>query len=140
MSLPLFPILGGLLIGTASMGFLLLLGRVAGISGIFWAAITGPDRGWRWLFITGLLLAGLTLHSFDSVPIPAAPAGPIWLAGFAGVLVGVGTRIGSGCTSGHGVCGVSRLSQRSIVATLTFMAAGIATVAIMNAVGWEVLP
>ncbi|MCH1491980.1 MAG: YeeE/YedE family protein [Luminiphilus sp.] len=128
MSLPLFPILGGLLIGTASMGLLLLLGRVAGISGIFWAAITGPDRGWRWLFITGLLLAGLTLHSFDSVPIPDAPAGPIWLAGFAGVLVGVGTRIGSGCTSGHGVCGIGRRSQRSFTATLVFMGTGIAIV------------
>lgn len=137
MSLPLFPILGGLLIGTASMGFLLLLGRVAGISGIFWAAITGPDRGWRWLFITGLLLAGLTLHSFDSVPIPAAPAGPIWLAGFAGVLVGVGTRIGSGCTSGHGVCGIGRRSQRSFTATLVFMGTGIAIVYLTRHVlGW----
>jgi len=137
MSLPLFPILGGLLIGTASMALLLLLGRVAGISGIFWASITGPDRGWRWLFITGLLLAGLTLHSFDSVPIPAAPAGPIWLAGFAGVLVGVGTRIGSGCTSGHGVCGIGRRSQRSFTATLVFMGTGIAIVYLTRHVlGW----
>lgn len=137
MSLPFFPIVGGLLIGTASMGLLLLLGRVAGISGIFWSAISGPDRGWRWFFITGLLLAGLTLQSFDSIPTPAAPAGPIWLAGFAGVLVGVGTRIGSGCTSGHGVCGIGRRSQRSLTATLVFMGTGIAIVYLTRHVlGW----
>jgi len=137
MSLPLFPILGGLLIGTASMGLLLLLGRVAGLSGILWGAITGPDRGWRWLFVTGLVLAGLTLHSFDSIPIPATPAGSIWLAGLAGVLVGVGTRIGSGCTSGHGVCGIGRRSARSLTATLVFMGTGMATVYLTRHVlGW----
>jgi hypothetical protein len=90
------------------------------------------------MFLLGLPLGTLAIVLAKG-GVPASFAGPVPLA-IAGLLVGIGTRLGSGCTSGHGVCGVSRLSQRSLVATVTFMAAGIATVAAMNAMGLEVLP
>ncbi len=122
------PIIGGILIGIASMALLATLGRIAGISGIFWGLIVGPDRDWRGLFLIGLIAGGGLLHSLTGKPLPDAPTGPLWLAALAGLLVGVGTRMGGGCTSGHGVCGIGRLSVRSIVATITFMTAGVVTV------------
>ena len=94
-------------------------------------------RSGAWAFVLGLPI-GAMLIAWGPGGIQASFAGYVPLI-VAGLLVGIGTRIGSGCTSGHGVCGVSRLSQRSLVATVTFMAAGIATVAIMNAFGLEVL-
>ena len=90
------------------------------------------------MFLLGLPIGAAIVTTASGGMAPSF-AGPVFLI-VAGLLVGIGTRLGSGCTSGHGVCGVSRLSQRSIVATLTFMAAGIATVAIMNSLGLEVLP
>ncbi len=122
------PIIGGVLIGIASMALLATLGRIAGISGIFWGLFAGPDRDWRGLFLVGLVAGGGLLHSLTGKPIPDAAEGPLWLAALAGLLVGVGTRMGSGCTSGHGVCGIGRLSVRSLAATATFMAAGVVTV------------
>jgi uncharacterized membrane protein YedE/YeeE len=120
---------GGVLIGIAVAMFLLLNGRVAGISGVV-GGLLRPSRGdiaWRAAFVAGLIAAPL-LYALVT-PLPAlrvdAPYGALVLAG---LLVGVGTRLGSGCTSGHGVCGLSRLSLRSLVATLVFMAAGFATV------------
>ena len=91
-----------------------------------------------WMFLIGLPLGALVV-AMATGGIDASFASPLYLA-VAGLVVGVGTRLGSGCTSGHGVCGVSRFSQRSVVATLTFMAFGIATVAVMNMAGLEVLP
>ena len=141
MTLPGFPdaaplagLAGGVLIGLAAALMLLGLGRIAGVSGLAAKAVglggSGIARSAALMFVIGLPLGALA--------IDASFADPLTLA-VAGVLVGIGTRLGSGCTSGHGVCGVSRLSARSLVATLTFLAAGIATVAVMNAMGLEVL-
>lgn len=123
------PLVGGLLIGTASVGMLLFLGRITGISGILWGAITAqPDNSWRWLFLVGLVLGPLLYHQLSGVPYPAASSLQWWHAVAAGLLVGFGVKLGCGCTSGHGVCGIGRLSLRSLVATLTFMFTGIVTV------------
>jgi uncharacterized membrane protein YedE/YeeE len=125
-------LLGGALIGVSATLLLLLHGRVAGITGIVGGAIdpeTRPEeRVWRLLFVAGLVVSAgillLVMPERFELGIERAP----WLVVLAGVLVGVGTRLGSGCTSGHGVCGVSRGSGRSIAATLTFMATGFLTV------------
>lgn len=128
---------GGAVIGAASALLLAMNGRIAGISGIL-GGLVRPIRGevaWRALFVAGLVAGGGV--AFAAMPerfdMSAAPALPLVAA--AGLLVGVGTRIGGGCTSGHGVCGISRLSARSIVATATFMATGIATVAVLRLAG-----
>jgi uncharacterized membrane protein YedE/YeeE len=127
------PLVGGLLIGTASVAMLLFMGRITGISGIVWSAITAqPDNAWRWLFLLGLLLGPLLYHSVSGVPYPTPSALPWWYAVIGGLLVGVGVKLGSGCTSGHGVCGIGRLSLRSLVATVTFMVTGIATVFVLR--------
>jgi uncharacterized membrane protein YedE/YeeE len=135
---PWSSLLGGGLIGLSATLLLLAAGRVAGISGIFGGLLV-PTRGdihWRALFLVGLLLAGLLAASIMPAAIGASPRS-LPLVGIAGVLVGVGTRLGNGCTSGHGVCGVSRGSVRSIAATTTFMATGIATVLVMRWLGAE---
>jgi len=114
---------GGVLIGIAVAMLLLLRGRVAGISGIV-AGVVRPGRGdghWRALFVAGLVAGGLVARLVDPGAIGAMVA-PLPVLALAGLLVGFGTRLAGGCTSGHGVCGVSRLSPRSIVATGTFMA------------------
>ena len=133
--------IGGALIGVAASILLLTQGRIAGISGIAGSLLKAgvPDKNWRWAFVFGLLAGGLVLALVSPQVFVVSTERPLWMMGLAGLLVGFGTQMGSGCTSGHGVCGVSRLSGRSIVATLTFMATGIATVAIMNALGLEVL-
>lgn len=122
-------LVGGLLIGIAAAMFALLNGRIAGISGVL-GGLFRPAKGdvaWRVAFVAGLIGAP-TVYAFLAVlPRPAIDAGWSALA-LAGLLVGLGTRYASGCTSGHGVCGLSRLSPRSLVATLTFMGAGFATV------------
>ncbi|MEO9101758.1 MAG: YeeE/YedE family protein [Burkholderiaceae bacterium] len=120
---------GGILIGLAAALFLLLNGRIAGISGIVGGLLapkTG-DIGWRVTFVAGLLGAPLVYAVFTRLPALQIDAGVGSLVA-AGLLVGVGTRYGSGCTSGHGVCGISRQSPRSIAATAVFMAAGFVTV------------
>lgn len=130
---PLSGLLGGALIGLAAVMLMLLTGRIAGISGIFGGLLVpgAGDRGWRIAFIAGLIAAPL-LASFvtgAALPSPAMPASLIVIV-VAGLLVGFGSRMGGGCTSGHGVCGTARLSTRSLVATAIFMAAAIITVAI----------
>ncbi len=127
---------GGLLIGAAASGLLLFTGNLAGISGIV-AGVLPPrpsNVGWRAAFVAGLLSGGILLR----IVAPESFAGPhphSWpLLVVAGLLVGVGTRIGNGCTSGHGVCGLSRRSPRSLVATLTFMTTGAATVYVVGQV------
>ncbi|MDX5363103.1 MAG: YeeE/YedE family protein [Pseudazoarcus pumilus] len=123
---------GGVLIGVAAALFVLLNGRVLGISGILGGLLQpkAGDAGWRIAFLLGLFAAPFVyalLAPTDFVAAPTIDAG--WgLIVLAGLLVGIGTRYGSGCTSGHGVCGLSRLSPRSLVATLTFMGAGFAVV------------
>ncbi len=124
---------GGLLIGLAATLFLFLNGRIAGISGIL-GGLLAPARGdigWRLAFLGGLVAAPLVYGLFHALPAAEVDAGtPALLA--AGLLVGLGTRYGSGCTSGHGVCGLSRLSPRSLVATLAFMLAGFAMVFVVR--------
>jgi uncharacterized membrane protein YedE/YeeE len=120
---------GGVTIGLAAAALLLLTGRTLGISGIFYGALTGhgPDFSWRATFLLGLLDAPTVLKIFFS-PMPPQIDAPLALLAVAGLLVGFGTRLGNGCTSGHGICGLSRLSPRSLVATLTFMFVGFVTV------------
>ena len=124
---------GGVLIGAAAAMFLLLNGRVAGISGILGGLLrpSAGDIGWRVAFIAGLVAAPLLYQLVTPLPAVQIDADTGLLV-TAGLLVGLGTRYGSGCTSGHGVCGLSRLSPRSLVATAAFMAAGFATVFIVR--------
>ncbi len=123
------PLMGGILIGIAASLMLYLLGRIAGISGILWGAVSAQaDNSWRWLFIVGLLIGPLAYHLGTGTPFPAPSDMPAWVAVVGGLLVGFGVNMGCGCTSGHGVCGLGRLSLRSLAATLTFMATGIVTV------------
>ena len=132
MNTYLLPLTGGILLGLSAIWLLLTLGRVAGISGIAWGSIAGPDRGWRWLFLVGLLLGGLLTHTVIGQPLPDESTAPTWLIAISGLLVGIGTRMGGGCTSGHGVCGLGRRSPRSVTATITFMTLGIVTVFVMQ--------
>ena len=124
---------GGVLIGLAAALFVLLDGRVLGVSGIVAGLLRRPqgDMGWRLALIAGLAAAPLVWALFSQLPEARFQAGPVLLA-VAGLLVGWGTRHGSGCTSGHGVCGLSRLSPRSLAATLAFMASGFATVFVVR--------
>ena len=124
-------LLGGALIGLAASLLLLLNGRVAGITGIV-AGLAGRDALWRVLFVGGMVLAGAAVGHLlpGSLQITVhLPAGTL-IAG--GLLVGFGTRLANGCTSGHGVCGIARLSKRSIAATLVFMSAGVLTVFVVR--------
>lgn len=133
-AMPLEGLIGGLLIGLAAAIMLLGLGRIAGVSGLMASAIglstAGAPRGQTIAFMIGLPLGAWTMARFISIT-PHFPAEISTLI-IGGVLVGFGTRLGSGCTSGHGVCGLSRLSRRSIFATALFMAAGFATVALLR--------
>ncbi|CAL1690568.1 hypothetical protein MMB232_00696 [Brevundimonas subvibrioides] len=137
-AMPLQGLIGGLMIGTASAIMLLGLGRIAGVSGLAARAtgitVDGAPRPLAIAFVVGLPLGALL------VTLILGPVEARFEQGFAalvigGLVVGFGTRLGSGCTSGHGVCGMSRLSARSLVATATFMLTGFATVAAMNAMG-----
>ena len=124
---------GGLLIGLAAAAFVLVNGRIAGISGIV-GGLPRPVQGdvaWRVAFLAGLVVAPLAYGLFAPLPAVRIDAGAGTLAA-AGLLVGLGTRYGSGCTSGHGVCGLARLSPRSLVATVSFTAAGFATVFVLR--------
>ena len=125
---PVSGLIGGLLIGAAAALLLLANGRIAGISGIMGGALNPKkdETVWRLAFFVGLIAAPVLYALVTTVEITVAAPLPLLIV--AGLLVGFGTRLGSGCTSGHGVCGISRLSWRSVIATLTFMGAGIATV------------
>ncbi len=124
---------GGALIGLASAIFVLFNGRIAGITGILGGLLRPKlrDIGWRLAFIIGLIAAPFAWLLFAPLPDIQIEASNTLLA-LAGLVVGIGTRYGSGCTSGHGVCGISRLSPRSIIATLAFMASGVITVYIVR--------
>jgi len=124
---------GGVTLGFAAALLLLLVGRTLGISGIVDGVLTARDRefGWRATFLLGLLAAPTALKLFSTPTPPNIDMSWMQLT-IAGLLVGFGTRLGSGCTSGHGICGLSRLSPRSLVATLTFMFAGFVTVYVVR--------
>lgn len=133
--------IGGVLIGVASLVMLAFNGRIAGISGILGGVLRPPvggawqEHSWRMGFLLAMVLTGAALvFAMPSAFPESMPRSTAQIAA-AGVLVGVGTRLGSGCTSGHGVCGIGRFSMRSILATCTFMATGAATVAIVRVLG-----
>lgn len=130
---PLSALAGGLLIGLAAAVFALFNGRIAGISGIIGGLFRpqSGDTAWRGAFLVGLLAAPWLFQMFAPLPDIRIDAGNGTLI-LAGLLVGIGTRYGSGCTSGHGVCGISRLSPRSLVATASFMLTGFVTVFIVR--------
>jgi uncharacterized protein len=131
---PLSGLIGGALIGLASALLMLLTGRIAGIAGIFGGLLPAgaTDRDWRLAFIAGLIAAPLLAAlAGGSLPRPAMPESLAVII-LGGLLVGFGSRMGGGCTSGHGVCGVARLSPRSIVATAVFMVTAIIVVAIVR--------
>ncbi len=130
---PGMSLLGGLIIGLASALFLLANGRIAAISGILGGLLRpkADDVVWRVAFVLGLVLAPAVLSLFIAPITPTIEAGPTTLI-IAGLLGGIGTRYGGGCTSGHGVCGLSRLSPRSLIATLAFMGSGVAIVFAMR--------
>jgi uncharacterized membrane protein YedE/YeeE len=133
---PVSALSGGVLIGLAAVWLLAANGRIAGVSGIL-HGLVGPmssqsagDRAWRAAFVAGLVAAGFIWHALLG-GFPARELGLGWVAA-AGLLVGFGTRIGGGCTSGHGVCGLGRFSLRSLVAVVVFMAAGMAATFVMR--------
>ena len=133
MSEILIPLIGGILIGLASCIVLLFLGKITGISGIIAKGIfnrSEDDYIWRITFILGLIYGGLLMKFLRPEYFDFELESNIPLVVIAGILVGFGTRLGSGCTSGHGVCGIGRRSKRSIVATITFISCGVLTVLI----------
>jgi uncharacterized membrane protein YedE/YeeE len=135
--MPLHGLIGGLMIGTAAAIMLLALGRIAGVSGLAARALgltSGPPWSLATAFVIGLPLGAWLVASIAGpVVVRFAPSAGYLILG--GLLVGFGTRLGGGCTSGHGVCGLSRLSPRSLFATSTFIATGLVTVAVMNRLG-----
>ncbi len=130
--------IGGALIGLAAVLFMALNGRIAGVSGVV-AGVLAPLRGegrgdlaWRGAFVAGLFLAPLAASLVRGEIVRVSAPHPWWIMAFGGLLVGYGARLGSGCTSGHGICGLARLSKRSVAATATFMTAGIVAVFILH--------
>lgn len=123
---------GGGFIGLAASLLLISTGHGAGVSGVVDGVLHRRPPGWRWTFLGGLVLGGLLMRALRPEWLPGLQAPTLTLA-LAGLAVGFGTRVGGGCTSGHGIVGNSRLSPRSVVATLTFMGAGFATVALLRA-------
>ena len=132
---PISALIGGLMIGAAASLMWLALGRIAGISGILGRALQGSDgaeRIWRVLFLIGLPAGAALAVLAGWAALPSAPPTRLGLAIIGGLLVGFGTRLGSGCTSGHGICGLARLSPRSLAATVIFMAAGMASTFVLR--------
>lgn len=132
---PVSAFIGGALIGVSATLLWLTLGRIAGISGILGQALrgaSGADRAWRILFLAGLPAGAWLAVQFGWAAAPGLPAAGLPLLVAGGLLVGFGTRLGGGCTSGHGVCGLARLSPRSLAATLVFMIAGMASTFVLR--------
>lgn len=126
---PLSSAIGGLMIGVAATILLIFNGRIAGISGILAEVLSKKQQGngWRWAFLAGMLVAPALFYMINEPLLPVIDASPLMLI-IAGLLVGVGTRLANGCTSGHGICGLARLSRRSIIAVIIFMATAFITV------------
>jgi uncharacterized membrane protein YedE/YeeE len=124
------PLVGGLMIGAATGGWFLLTGKTAGCSGAIYGAFTAErgEAGWKLAFLVGLALGGVALAYFIPGALPESLNASYLVIALGGLLVGFGTRLGGGCTSGHGVCGIGRLSLRSVIATCTFMATAALTV------------
>lgn len=127
----IYAVVGGCMIGASAIILLYLLGRIAGISGILRGVLSlKVTEHWRYFFIAGLLLGGVIYQSLEIPPTAIRSALPLPIVVLAGLLVGVGAGVGGGCTSGHGVCGLGRLSKRSFVATLIFVACAMLTTTI----------
>ncbi len=131
---PYASLFGGVLIGLSALMVMFFFGRIAGISGISSGALKKPlaDNAWRLSFIIGLILAPVLIQLFTNKPIEQIVSSNLLVMGIGGLLVGAGTVIGSGCTSGHGVCGLARLSPRSLAAVVTFMLSAAITVWLMR--------
>ncbi len=129
------PLAGGALIGLAAALLLLCNGRVAGISGILGGLLSGLDVSWRLMFLLGMVCGGLIYQLLGGSVTDIPPVVNERILILAGLLVGIGTTLGSGCTSGHGVCGLARFSPRSLLATLVFMAAGVITATTVAVLG-----
>jgi uncharacterized membrane protein YedE/YeeE len=134
MDAAIYALAGGMVVGLAAAGLLVLDGRIAGVSGIVGGLIGGRagDAGWRLAFVAGLVAGGVGVSLLAPAPFHGLATTPYVVLVPAGLLVGFGASLGNGCTSGHGVCGISRLSPRSIAATLTFMLAGALTVFVVR--------
>jgi uncharacterized protein len=130
---------GGGLIGLAAALLMGLNGRIFGVSGIAAAALDAdtPDRGWRWALLAGMLSGGLLLAWLAPERLQLQPVQPLWIYLASGLAVGYGARLGAGCPSGHGICGLSRLSLRSAVATAVFMATSMVTVTLIRLLGGQ---
>ena len=130
----IMPLTGGILIGFAASMLLLFNGKIAGVSGIFGGMLfqQGNERAWRLSFVAGLIAGGILLYILNAEFFENTSGRGLLAVTIAGLLVGIGTRVGGGCTSGHGVCGIGRLSGRSIVATVTFVVAGMAIVTLVQ--------
>jgi uncharacterized protein len=128
---------GGALLGLAAAGLLVLTGKTAGVSGIVDGVLRGEKGEWGWkaAFVLGLVAGGIVLRFVMPGALPALAPRALPLVAVGGLLVGFGARLGGGCTSGHGVCGIGRLSRRGLVGTLVFMAAGAATVFLLRRFG-----
>lgn len=131
------PLAGGSLIGLAAAGLLVLTGKTAGVSGIVDGVVRGEEGEWGWkaAFVLGLIAGGIVLRFAMPEALPTSAPRGLPLIAIGGLLVGFGARLGGGCTSGHGVCGIGRLSRRGLVGTLVFMAAGAATVFLLRRFG-----
>ena len=130
----LMPLTGGILIGIAASMILLFSGKIAGVSGIFGGMLfqQGRERAWQLSFIAGLIIGGILLYIMNEELFENSSGRGLLAVTVAGLLVGIGTRVGGGCTSGHGVCGIGRLSGRSLVATITFVFAGMVIVSLVQ--------
>ncbi|RZA20774.1 MAG: YeeE/YedE family protein [Proteobacteria bacterium] len=133
----IYALIGGVLIGASATLMLYWNGRVTGISGIVNNLFTKNPTLWRWGFVVGLLAGGVLLRLVRPEVFVTALDAPRWTVPVAGLLVGFGTAMGGGCTSGHGVCGISRFSLRSVVATIVFIAAGVCSVLAFQM--WEII-
>jgi uncharacterized protein len=134
---PFTALLGGALIGLAAALFIVAHGRILGASGVFGGLIPPQPQDWLWrvLLLAGLIAAPLLLRVFDALPPVTISSSPLLLI-VSGLLVGFGTTLGSGCTSGHGVCGIARLSPRSLLATVLFLGSAIGTATLATSLGW----
>jgi uncharacterized membrane protein YedE/YeeE len=133
---PISALLGGTLIALSLAIMLIATGRITGLSGLFAGLlrVSSGDWAWRAYFIAGMFAVGAVFRVVEPATFDYGARVPLWLVAASGVLVGVGTRASNGCTSGHGLCGMSRLSKRSIVATMTFFAIGVATATLVGTV------
>ncbi len=131
---PISAVVGGAMIGLAAVMLYRLNGRIAGVSGIVHGLFTRgqSENIWRVLFVVGIIAGGLMYRFISGEPLSADFDAPLGIFALAGVIVGIGTRLGSGCTSGHGVCGIARFSIRSLVATVTFLVFGIVTATVVH--------